>query len=122
MRNLGSLLLVCALVLTACGNPASAQSSSSTSQKTIEDIGSDTIVNLALAWLKPIRKSIRYTHLVSGGGSGKHVRLSTDDRHCQCRPQDQGRKPTPKNGIETHEIEIARDTIGVINCENPVQQ
>src|SRR5512139_3187942 len=71
MRNLGLILLGCALVLTACGSPASAQSSSSGNQKTIEDIGSDTIVNLALAWAEAYQKvnpAVRIS--VSGGGTG----------------------------------------------------
>src|SRR5512143_3631307 len=129
MRNLGSLLLlVCALVLAACGSPANAQSSSSTSQKTIEDIGSDTIVNLALAWAEAYQKvdpSVRVS--VSGGGSGTGIAAlinkTTDIANASRKIKDEEKQNAQQNGVEPHEIEIARDAIGVIvNPENPVQQ
>src|SRR5512143_3872181 len=129
MRNLGSLLLlVCALVLAACGNPASAQAPSSTSQKTIEDTGSDTIVNLALAWAEAYQKinpDLRIS--VSGGGSGTGIAAlingTTDIANASRKIKDEERQDAQKNGVEPYEIEIARDAIGVIvNSENPVQR
>ena len=128
MRTLGLSLLVCVLVLTACGNSASAQSSSSTSQKTIEDIGSDTIVNLALAWAEAYQKvdpAVRIS--VSGGGSGTGIAAlinkTTDIANASRKIKDEEKQNAQQNGVEPHEIEIARDAIGVIvNPENPVQQ
>ncbi len=128
MRNLGLLLLGCALVLTACGSPASAQSSASGSQKTIEDIGSDTIVNLALAWAEAYQKvnpDLRIS--VSGGGSGTGlaalINKTTDIANASRKIKDEELQSARNNGVEPHEIEIARDAIGVIvNPENPVQQ
>jgi phosphate transport system substrate-binding protein len=74
MRNLSLSLLVGAMVLTACGTPASAQSSSTGSKTTIEDIGSDTIVNLALAWAEAYQKINPDVQIsVSGGGSGTGI-------------------------------------------------
>lgn len=128
MRNLGSLLLVCALVLTACGSPTSAQSSSSTNQQTIEDIGSDTIVNLALAWAEAyqqINPGVRIS--VSGGGSGTGIAAlinqTTDIANASRKIKDEEKQNALKNGVEPYEIEIARDAIGVIvHPENPVRQ
>ncbi|HET7376662.1 MAG TPA: PstS family phosphate ABC transporter substrate-binding protein, partial [Anaerolineae bacterium] len=128
MRNLGLILLSCAMVLTACGSPAGAQSSSSGAQKTIEDVGSDTIVNLALAWAEAYQKvkpDLRIS--VSGGGSGTGlaalINKTTDIANASRKIKDEEKQNAQKNGVEPYEIEIARDAIGVIvNPENPVQQ
>jgi phosphate transport system substrate-binding protein len=125
MRNLG-LLLLSVLVLTACGSPANAQSSSSGSQRTIEDIGSDTIVNLALAWAEAYQKvnpELRIS--VSGGGSGTGIAAlingTTNIANASRKIKDEEREAAQKNGIEPYEIEIARDAIGVIvHPDNPV--
>ncbi len=128
MRNLGLLFLSSVLVLTACGNPASTQSSSSHSQRAIEDIGSDTIVNLALAWAEAYQKvnpDVRIS--VSGGGSGTGlaalVNGTTDIANASRKIKPEEVADAKKNGIDPHEIEIARDAIGVIvHPDNPVQQ
>jgi phosphate transport system substrate-binding protein len=127
MRNLWSLLLVCSLILTACGGTAKAQSSTEI-KKTIEDIGSDTIVNLALAWAEAYQKiypDIRIS--VSGGGSGTGLAAlingTTDIANASRKIKDEEIAAAEKNGIHPNEIEIARDAIGVIvNPTNPVQQ
>jgi phosphate transport system substrate-binding protein len=127
MRNLG-LLLLSVLVLTACGSAASAQSSASGSQHTIEDIGSDTIVNLALAWAEAyqtVNPDLRIS--VSGGGSGTGIAAlingTTDIANASRKIKDEERETAQKNGVEPYEIEIARDAIGVIvHLDNPVQQ
>src|SRR5512135_199403 len=128
MRNLGLILLGCAMVLTACGSPASAQSSTPGNQKTIEDIGSDTIVNLALAWAEAYQKvnpDLRIS--VSGGGSGTGIAAlinkTTDIANASRKIKDEERQSAQQNGVDPYEIEIARDAIAVIvNSENPVQQ
>jgi phosphate transport system substrate-binding protein len=128
MRNLCLIFLGCALVLTACGSPASAQPSTAGNQQTIEDIGSDTIVNLALAWAEAYQKinpDLRIS--VSGGGTGTGmaalINKTTDIANASRKIKDEETQNAQKNGVEPHEIEIARDAIGVIvNPENPVQQ
>ncbi len=127
MRNLG-LFLLGVLILTACGSPASAHSSSDTSQNTIEDIGSDTIVNLALAWAEAyqqVNPAVRIS--VSGGGTGTGMAAlingTTDIANASRKIKDEEKQNAQKNGVEPYEIEIARDAIGVVvNPENPVQQ
>jgi phosphate transport system substrate-binding protein len=129
MRNLSLLLLVLGtLLLTACSSPARSQSSSATSQKTIEDIGSDTIVNLALAWAEAyqqVKPDVRIS--VSGGGSGTGIAAlingTTDIANASRKIKDEEQQNAEKNGIHPYEIEIARDAIGVIvHPDNPVQQ
>jgi phosphate transport system substrate-binding protein len=127
MRNLGLFLLSCALVLTACGSSASAQSSS-TDKKTIENIGSDTIVNLALAWAEAYQKVNPEMQIsVSGGGSGTGIAAlingTTDIANASRKIKDEEVKDAEENGVQPHEIEIARDAIGVIvHPDNPAQQ
>ncbi len=128
MRNLLVIVLVCMLALPACGSSANAQSSASGNQKTIEDTGSDTIVNLALAWAEAYQKvnpNVRIS--VSGGGSGTGlaalINKTTDIANASRKIQDQEKQNAEKNGVHPYEIEIARDAIGVIvNPANPVQQ
>ncbi|CAG0935539.1 Phosphate-binding protein PstS [Thermoflexales bacterium] len=128
MRNLGLVLLLSVLVLTACGGPASAQPSSAGSQRTIEDVGSDTIVNLALAWAEAyqkIRPDISIS--VSGGGSGTGLAAlingTTDIANASRKIKAEEIADAQQNGVEPYEIEIARDAIGVIvHLDNPVQQ
>ncbi|HSD83668.1 MAG TPA: PstS family phosphate ABC transporter substrate-binding protein [Anaerolineae bacterium] len=128
MRNLGLLLVLSVLVLSACGSPASAQPSSAGPQRTIEDIGSDTIVNLALAWAEAyqqVNPTVRIS--VSGGGSGTGlaalINKTTDIANASRKIKPEEIADAQKNGVEPHEIEIARDAIGVIvHPDNPVQQ
>lgn len=128
MRNLGLFLLLSVWVLAACGSPASAQSSSSGSQHTIEDVGSDTIVNLALAWAEAYQKTNPAVSIsVSGGGSGTGLAAlingTTDIANASRKIKPEEMADAQQNGIEPYEIEIARDAIGVIvHPENPVQQ
>jgi phosphate transport system substrate-binding protein len=127
MRNLCFLLLLCGLLLTACGGRASAQADAA-AQKTIENTGSDTIVNLALAWAEAyqkVRPDIRVS--VSGGGSGTGIAAlinkTADIANASRKIKAEEQQNAEKNGVLPHEIEIARDAIGVIvNAKNPVQQ
>ena len=126
MRSLLIFLLVCLVVLVGCGGRSGDQSAT-TGKKTIEDIGSDTIVNLALAWAEAYQKikpDIRIS--VSGGGSGTGpaalINGTTDIANASRKIKDEEKTDAEKNGIEPHEIEIARDAIAVIvHPENPVQ-
>jgi phosphate transport system substrate-binding protein len=127
MRALRIGLLVCVLVSAACDSSARAQPSTPT-KTAIEDVGSDTIVNLALAWAEAYQKlhpDIRIS--VSGGGSGTGLAAlingTTDIANASRKITDEEKKGAQTNGIDPHEIEIARDAIGVIvNPDNPVQQ
>ncbi len=127
MRNLYFLLLASVLLLTACGRPVNAQSSGG-AQTAIEDIGSDTIVNLALAWAEAyqqIKPEVRIS--VSGGGSGTGLAAlingTTDIANASRKIKAEEIADAQKNGIEPYEIAIARDAIGVIvHPQNPVQQ
>ena len=127
MRNLCFLLLLCGLFLTACGGRVSGQADAA-AQKTIENTGSDTIVNLALAWAEAyqkVRPDVRVS--VSGGGSGTGIAAlinqTADIANASRKIKAEEQQNAEKNGVQPYEIEIARDAIGVIvNAKNPVQR
>jgi phosphate transport system substrate-binding protein len=93
----------------------------------IQNKGSDTIVNLALAWAEryqSIKPDVRIS--VTGGGSGtgitsllnKTIDIANASR--QITPQELD--TAKKAGLDPQEFIIARDAIAVIvNPENPVE-
>ncbi|MBP7686828.1 MAG: PstS family phosphate ABC transporter substrate-binding protein [Thermoflexales bacterium] len=127
MTSRALLLLIVLSVLVGCGGRVADQSAEG-AQQTIENIGSDTIVNLALAWAEAYQKVSPEVRIsVSGGGSGTGlaalVNGTTDIANASRKIKKEEIADAQKNGIEPYEIEIARDAIGVIvNPHNPVQQ
>ncbi|HZY42809.1 MAG TPA: substrate-binding domain-containing protein, partial [Anaerolineae bacterium] len=126
MSSRALLLLIGLALLVGCGGRATDQTSSS-AQQTIEDIGSDTIVNLALAWAEAYQKVDTEVRIsVSGGGTGTGMAAlingTTDIANASRKIKAEETKDAEKNGIEPYEIEIARDAIAVIvHPANPVQ-
>jgi len=126
------ILLVTALIAivftSACGPASSAEAASDSSSAYIENKGSDTIVNLALAWAEKYQgdhPDIRIS--VTGGGSGTGIAslingtvdIANASRQIKQEEIDQAKS----NGIDPVEHVIARDAIAVIvNPENPVNQ
>src|SRR5512133_3493654 len=110
------------------GNSTSSSSASSASSAYIQNKGSDTIVNLALAWAERYQQAHADVRIsVTGGGSGTGlaslingtVDLANASR--QITPQEV--KEAQAQGIEPQEHVIARDAIAVIvNPSNPIGQ
>ena len=121
------LLLVLSLLSVSCASNGSAQSSPQTSAY-IENKGSDTIVNLALAWAEHYQEEhpdIRIS--VTGGGSGTGIAslingtVDLANASRQIKPEEV--EEAQSKGIDPVEHVIARDAIAVIvNPENPVTQ
>lgn len=126
MSSRALLPLIGLAVLVGCGGRATDQTSAGARQ-TIEDIGSDTIVNLALAWAEAYQQvdtGVRIS--VSGGGTGTGMAAlingTTDIANASRQIKAEEISDARKNGIEPYEIEIARDAIAVIvHPANPVQ-
>ena len=126
------ILLISIVVIfvftTSCGPASSAEAASDSSAAYIENKGSDTIVNLALAWAEKYqgdRPEVRIS--VTGGGSGTGIAslingtvdIANASRQIKGEEVDEAKS----NGIEPVEHTIARDAIAVIvNPENPVSQ
>ncbi len=124
-----TLLLLC---LSACGstngqNSSSTDTSSSQSEY-IENKGSDTIVNLALAWAEAyqaLHPEVRIS--VTGGGSGTGltalINKSVDIANASRQVKAEELAAAQEAGLNPQEYVIARDAIAVIvNPENPVDQ
>ncbi len=126
--RLVGLLLVLSLFGASCSQDAAAQTSPQTSTAYIENKGSDTIVNLALAWAEQYQldhPDIRIS--VTGGGSGTGIAAllnGTVDLANASRQISPEEMSTAKSkGINPVEFVIARDAIAVIvNPGNPVSK
>jgi phosphate transport system substrate-binding protein len=131
MKILKFLLILLFLpVFTSCASNSSAAPPSSPQPQSayIENKGSDTIVNLALAWAE------RYQELhpevsisVTGGGSGTGIAAlingTVDIANASRQIKPEEIQAAEDNGKDPVEFVIARDAIAVVvNPENPVDQ
>ena len=129
-RNRWVGILLFLLLISGCQTQTgSAQDSQvQASQTAIENKGSDTIVNLALAWAEKyqtIHPEIRLS--VTGGGSGTGISAlinhSVDIANASRQIKPEEVAAAEKNGVEPVEHIIARDAIAVIvNPNNPVSR
>jgi len=123
-RLIPLFLCLCCLV-TGC-SASSAQPTSDIPSIYIQNKGSDTIVNLALAWAEryqTVRPEVRIS--VTGGGSGTGITSlingTVDIANASRAIKSEEISAAEANGIEPVEHVIARDAIAVIvNPENPV--
>jgi phosphate transport system substrate-binding protein len=122
------LVLMMVLFLSGCTGRSSASSPNAESGTTayIENKGSDTIVNLALAWAEQYQKENPNVRIsVTGGGSGTGIAALINDTvdiaNASRKIKPEELKEAEKNGVEPVEFVIAKDAIAVIvNPENPV--
>lgn len=123
---LGVILLL--IILSSCNrSPDSTQSSQNNTQiLTIVNKGSDTLVNLALAWAEKYHELHSEVEIsVTGGGSGtgiaalinKTVDIANASRQIKSEEIQQAKA----NGVDPIEYVVARDAIAiVVNPSNPV--
>jgi len=125
---LTGLLLVLVILSVSCSSSSSSAQPSSETSGYIENKGSDTIVNLALAWAEYYQQQHPDVSIsVTGGGSGTGIAalmngtvdIANASRQIKAEETDAARA----NGIDPVEHVIARDAIAVIvNPENPVNR
>lgn len=121
-----TVVLALLIFAVSCG-PASAPTSSQPTAY-IQNKGSDTIVNLALAWAERYQQehaNIRIS--VTGGGSGTGIAAllngTVDIANASRRISSDELQQAQAKGIHPEEFVIARDAIAVIvNPENPVSR
>jgi phosphate transport system substrate-binding protein len=114
------------LLLAGCGG--STGTPVAASESAIENKGSDTIVNLALAWAERYQEhhpNVRIS--VTGGGSGTGIAAlinhTVDIANASRKIKPEETEEAETNGVQPVEFVIARDAIAVIvNPENPVGQ
>lgn len=122
----GLVLGLSAVWLSACAASNSAETL--TTQVTLENKGSDTMVNLALAWAEAyqvLKPEVRLS--VTGGGSGTGIAAlingTVDIANASRAIKDEEREEAEANGIEPVEFVVAQDAIAiVVNLNNPVSQ
>ena len=127
-RLLCSVIVI--ILLTGCAEPSSGASGTPSvgSTSSIENKGSDTIVNLALAWAERYQELHPDVNIsVTGGGSGtgiaalinRTVDIANASRQIKSEEIEEARA----NGVDPVEFVVARDAIAVIvNPRNPVDR
>jgi phosphate transport system substrate-binding protein len=116
------------LFSTSCGPSSSEEAASDSSATYIENKGSDTIVNLALAWAERYQAEHPEVRIsVTGGGSGTGIAAllnkTVDIANASRKIKDEELNEAKSNGVEPVEHIIARDAIAVIvNPQNSVSQ
>jgi phosphate transport system substrate-binding protein len=125
-RVLLLLILMTVFVLSGCSR--SAANNQEEAAQTIKNTGSDTMVNLALAWSEQYQKQYpEVSILVSGGGSGTGIASlingTVDLANASRKIKTEEIEEAKKNGNDPVEFVVARDAIAVIvNPENPINQ
>ncbi|MGC8856584.1 MAG: phosphate ABC transporter substrate-binding protein [Anaerolineae bacterium] len=124
-------LLVCSLLFSgvSCA-PASDSSPATANNPTayIENKGSDTLVNLALAWAERYQADHPDVRIsVTGGGSGTGITAlingTVDIANASRQIKPEELDEAKAKGVEPVEFVVARDAIAVIvNPSNPVSQ
>ena len=113
------------LGLLACGS-APQSDDSATGGSSIQNKGSDTMVNLALAWAQtygPLHPEVQIA--VTGGGSGTGIAAlingTVDMANASREIKDEERQRALDNGVEPVEHVVAGDAIAiVVHPSNPV--
>lgn len=126
LRFLPALLLV-SLLLGSC-RAAAGRASALQATAYIENKGSDTIVNLALAWAERYQNEHPDVRIsVTGGGSGTGIAAlingTVDIANASRRIKEEEIASALANGVQPVEFIVARDAIAVIvNPRNPVSR
>jgi phosphate transport system substrate-binding protein len=127
-RSLGCVLisfLFFSPLLTACMGPTGSDTPVST---TIVNVGSDTMVNLALAWAEAYHELHPEVSIsVTGGGSGTGIAAlingSTNIANASREMKEEERQEAGRRGVDPVEHVVAMDAIAVVvNPRNPVDQ
>lgn len=128
MRNIWIMLCLVTLMLAGCSRDNGTSTGDNPTAAYIENKGSDTIVNIALAWAEEYQKlhpEVRIS--VTGGGSGTGITalingsipLANASRQIKTEELESARAA----GLDPQEFIIARDAIAIIvHPDNPVDQ
>ncbi len=121
-----AVLSVTMALAASCRAPASPAASPVSPQHLIENKGSDTMVNLALAWAEAyqaLHPEVRIS--VSGGGSGTGIAAlingTADIANASRRIKPEESAAAQANGVQPVEFVVARDAIAiVVHPDNPI--
>lgn len=122
------LILVALVMLPGCARASKAASETAGTQRAIQNKGSDTLVNLALAWAERYREiKPEISIAVTGGGSGTGIAAlingTVDIANASRAMNDKEIEDALANGIEPVEFVVAIDALAVIvHPANPVSK
>jgi len=128
MKRAIIFFLLFSFFFISCSPNSSSDTPSDSSALYIENKGSDTIVNLALAWAERYQSQHPEVRIsVTGGGSGTGIASlingTVDIANASRQIKEEEIEDAKSNGIDPVEFIVARDAIAVIvNPENPVDQ
>lgn len=128
MKRVLILFLFASFLITSCGSSSTNTASDSSPAEYIENKGSDTIVNLALAWAERYQEENPNVRIsVTGGGSGTGIAAlingTVDLANASRKIKEEELAEAQSKGVNPMEHIIARDAIAVIvNPENPVRE
>ena len=127
IKNVVWLLLFALIVLPACrASPEDAAAAGT--GRAIQNKGSDTLVNLALAWAEQYRVVESDVSIaVTGGGSGTGIAAlingTVDIANASRKMKDKEIAAAQENGIDPIEFTVAIDALAVIvHPDNPVSE
>ena len=121
-------LLFLILALSGCRPEGEGSQNGAAASNTIQNKGSDTLVNLALAWAEryqQIRPEVRLA--VSGGGSGTGIAAilngTVDIANASRQISVEELRAAEEQGIEPVEFVVSQDAIAVVvHLQNPVDR
>lgn len=122
------LVLILAALLAACSGSQPSASGEAGQQRAIQNKGSDTMVNLALAWAEAYREIKPDVSIaVTGGGSGTGIAAlingTVDLANASREMKESEIEDAQANGIDPQEHIVAIDALAiVVNKNNPVSQ
>lgn len=125
------LVMLLAMSLASCGGATKDGSGASTDaepKRAIQNKGSDTLVNLALAWAEEYRVVDPSVSIaVTGGGSGTGIAAlingTVDIANASRKMKEKEIAAAQENGIEPIEYTVAIDALAVVvNLENSVSE
>jgi phosphate transport system substrate-binding protein len=120
-------LIVFTLLLASCSSSSDSTSKTGNIQY-IQNKGSDTMVNLALAWAEAYQKIHPEVSVsVTGGGSGTGISAlingTVDIANASREIKEEEITAAKSEGFEPYELVVAKDAIAVIvNKENPINE
>lgn len=125
---LARTIIISLLLLTLSGCRQSGEGAAEATSVYVQNKGSDTIVNLALAWAERYQQEHAEVRIsVTGGGSGTGIASllngTVDIANASRAIKTEEIEQANQKGIEPQEYVIARDAIAVIvNPDNPIEQ
>lgn len=124
-----SISLTTCLLVSGCGKGAGSQGGDTQASTTIQNKGSDTMVNLAQSWAEEYKKVAPAVDVeVSGGGSGVGIAalikgtidLANSSRDMKAEEREQAKKNT---GKEPKQITVGYDALAIyVHKDNPLNE